>query len=59
MDYNDTAYNQYVLCSDCEFGLNEFTSAAQEFKCPRWGDNVKNVGICKYYKRCDHGDSRD
>ena len=55
MEINNTAYNEFVFCSDCEHGLGNFVSADQEFTCPRWGTPVKNVGICKYYKRIEDG----
>ena len=59
MDINDTAFNDYVLCLDCEHGQGHFVSADQEFACPRWGkySKMKNVGICKYYMRCDDANS--
>lgn len=59
MEVVDTAYNQYVLCPDCEYGLGCFVSSNQEFRCPRWGTKVKNVGICKYFKRYNNADTRD
>ena len=59
MEAVDTAYNQYVLCPDCEYGLGCFVSSNQAFRCPRWGTDVKNVGICKYFKRCKNGNSEN
>ena len=59
MEVVDTAYNEYVLCPDCEYSLGTFVSANQEFRCPRWGTKVKNVGVCKYYSGCKHGDTRN
>ena len=57
MDVTNTACNDYVLCLDCEFGQGRFVAADQEFECPRWAAKVKNVGLCKHYTRCDHGNS--
>ena len=59
MEVNDTAYNEYVLCLDCEHGQGCFVSSDQEFECPQWSGKVKNVGICKYYKRCNNGEDSD
>lgn len=59
MEINDTAYNEYVLCADCEHGQENFVAAEQSFKCPQWSVEVKNVGICKFYKRCENGNSEN
>ena len=58
MDINDTAYNEYVLCLDCEYGQGCFVSPEQEFVCPRWQSKVNKVGICKHYKRLADGSTR-
>lgn len=55
VDFNNTAFNDYVLCLDCEYGQGCFVSPDQEFDCSRWSSKVKNVGICKYYKRSENG----
>ena len=55
MDVNDTAYNAFVMCSDCESGSNE-VAFDSEYDCPRWGMKVKNVGICKHYRKAGAGD---
>lgn len=59
MEVVNTAYNDYVLCPDCEYGLGCFVSADQEFDCPAWSVKVKNVGVCKHFKRCMNGKNSD
>ena len=55
MDVNDTAYNQYVMCSDCKSGNSDVVFDS-EYDCPMWGMQVKNVGICKHYRKVGAGD---
>ena len=53
MESNNTAYNEYILCQDCTCGQVFFmqpdVTSDSEFHCPRWGKDVKHVGICKYF----------
>lgn len=60
MDVNDTAYNEFVLCSDCESGNADIVFNS-EYECPRWSTTVKNVGICKHYRKAgvDDGNPKD
>lgn len=57
MDINNTAYNSFILCRTCDHNPNDRITANMEFYCPRWSMNVKNVGICKYYKDTTGGSS--
>ena len=60
MEAIDTAYNEFILCPDCESG-NPDIVATSEFYCPMWSKEVKNVGICKYYRKLGNtnGNSED
>lgn len=51
MDINDTAFNDFVFCSDCEYGQDCFVDINQEFYCPVWGTIVRKVGVCKHYRQ--------
>jgi hypothetical protein len=59
MEASNTAYNKYVLCSDCEHGKDCYVDPDTEFDCMYYGSKVKNVGICKFYKRCIDGNDQD
>ena len=61
MESNNTAYNQYLLCAECQFcPIRDSVTPDTKFYCRRAGE-VQKVGICKYFKRFggSNGDYRD
>ena len=51
MEFDNTAYNNYVLCQDCRFCSTNDICKDKVFYCPKWSGEVKSVGICKYYEK--------
>lgn len=44
IDRNNTSTNDYVLCSDCKFGL-PYTK--EDYICFRINETVSKVGVCR------------
>lgn len=53
MEVTDTAYNGFILCTDCKYRSDDLVEINKEFHCDRHSMIVKNVGICKYYRKAE------